>query len=199
MAAKKTSTAKSRPQNAQRSPRLSAVKSTWHLAQTPNEQVLSHLEIGMERLIHAYYRWKTNCLATLGDFGLTGDDITILNIIRMGDEPKKLTEVARILNRADTSNMQYATRKLIKAGLIEKRNEASRKDTTYQATQRGIEVTDSYAAVRRELVTTRLGDAIDDPERLAELRATFDELIQLYEQGTMRASTISAGFAEVGE
>jgi len=177
---------------------LPTASASWHLAGTPNEQALSRMEIGMERLMHAYYRWKVSCLATVGDFGLTGDDITIVNIIRKDDLPKKLTEVARILNRADTANMQYAIRKLMKAGLIEKLNETSRKDTAYQVTARGVDVTDTYGAMRRELVAGRLDDSID-PAALMAAQATLDDLISLYERGATRASAITAGFADVAE
>ena len=175
-----------------------APSSTWHLAGTPNEQALSRVEIGMERLMHAYYRWKVSCMATVGDFGLTGDDITILNIIRKDDEAKKLSEVARILNRADTANMQYATRKLMKAELIEKQNQSSRKDTAYRITARGIDITDAYAAVRRELVAGRLDDSVE-PAALMEFQAVLGGLITLYEQGATRASAVTAGFADVAE
>ncbi len=172
---------------------------SWHLAETADEQALAQLEFGMERLIHAYYRWKVNCLATLGDFGLTGDDITILNIIRMGDEPKKMIEVARILNRNDMANLQYATRKLIKAGLVEKLKVSSRRDTTYRTTEYGIEVTDHYAAMRRKLVIAHLGEVVGTDDKLAMLGTMFDDLIQVYEQGVGRATSISARLVELKE
>lgn len=169
----------------------------WHLARSAEEQAMVQLEFGMEQLIHAYYRWKVNCLSTLGDFGLTGDDITILNIIRMGDSPKKMIEIARILNRTDLSNMQYATRKLIKAGLVEKVTAPSRRDTTYRASAYGVEVTDHYAATRRKLVIDHLADKAPTPDQVSDVGAVFDTLIQIYEQGTRRAIAETARLGQV--
>lgn len=168
----------------------------WHLAGSANEQALTRVEFGMERLIHAYYRWKVSCLSAVGDYPLAGDDISILNIIRMGDEPKKLADVARLLNRADMSNLQYATRKLINAGLVEKLNASSRKDTAYRATPKGIEVTDRYAATRRELVTARLEEIVGPASLLQDTSAVFDQLVEIYEQGVRRAAARGSGLVE---
>ncbi len=92
---------------------------SWHLARTETERRLSEFEFRLERLAQAYYRWKAACLAAVCDVPLTGDDVAVLNVIRMGDEPKRLSEIGQLLNRVDVPNLQYATRKLVKAGLIE--------------------------------------------------------------------------------
>ena len=41
------------------------------------------------------------------------------DVVRMGDEPKRLSEIGQLLNRVDVPNLQYATRKLVRSGLIE--------------------------------------------------------------------------------
>ena len=92
---------------------------SWHLARTETERRLSDFEFRLERLAQAYYRWKAACLAAVCDVPLTGDDVAVLNVVRMGDEPKRLSEIGQLLNRVDVPNLQYATRKLVKAGLIE--------------------------------------------------------------------------------
>src|SRR5271168_2665947 len=67
---------------------------SWHLARTETERRLSDFEFGLERLAQAYYRWKAACLAAVCDVPLTGDDVAVLNVVRMGDEPKRLSEIA---------------------------------------------------------------------------------------------------------
>jgi predicted MarR family transcription regulator len=89
---------------------------SWHLARTETERQLSDFEFGLERLAQAYYRWKAACLAAVCDTPLSGDDVAVLNVIRMGDEPKRLSEVGQLLNRVDVPNLQYAARKLTRAG-----------------------------------------------------------------------------------
>ena len=56
----------------------------------------------------------------------------------MGDEPKRLSEIGQLLNRVDVPNLQYATRKLVKAALIETEGSSSRKETRYRATATGL-------------------------------------------------------------
>src|SRR6202790_4817026 len=92
---------------------------TWHLARTETERRLSDFEFGLERLAQAYYRWKAACLAAVCDVPLTGDDVAVLNVVRMGDEPNRRSEIGEGLNRVDVPHLQYGTRKLVRAGLIE--------------------------------------------------------------------------------
>ena len=80
---------------------------------------------------------------------LTGDDVAVLNVVRMGDEPKRLSEIGQLLNRVDVPNLQYATRKLVRAGLIETEGSSSRKETRYRVTATGHSVTEAYAGLAR--------------------------------------------------
>ena len=90
---------------------------------------------------------------------LTGDDVAVLNVVRMGDEPKRLSEIGQLLNRVDVPNLQYATRKLVRAGLIETEGSSSRKETRYRATATGHSVTEAYAALARRDVAADAGGA----------------------------------------
>ncbi|WP_225116617.1 hypothetical protein [Bradyrhizobium sp. BRP22] len=56
---------------------------SWHLARTDTERRLTEFEFGLERLAQAYYRWKSACLAAVCDVPLTGDDVAVLNVVRM--------------------------------------------------------------------------------------------------------------------
>ena len=142
-ALKRTGEAKTKPQ-----PGTTERGGSWHLARTETERRLSEFEFRLERLAQAYYRWKAACLAAVCDVPLTGDDVAVLNVVRMGDEPKRLSEIGQLLNRVDVPNLQYATRKLVRSGLIETEGSSSRKETRYRATQTGHSVTEAYAALR---------------------------------------------------
>ena len=121
---------------------------SWHLARTETERRLSDFEFGLERLAQAYYRWKAACLAAVCDVPLTGDDVAVLNVVRMGDEPKRLSEIGQLLNRVDVPNLQYATRKLVRSGLIETEGSSSRKETRYRATATGRSVLTAAVTAR---------------------------------------------------
>jgi predicted MarR family transcription regulator len=162
---------------------------SWHLARTETERRLSDFEFGLERLAQAYYRWKAACLAAVCDVPLTGDDVAVLNIVRMGDEPKRLSEIGQLLNRVDVPNLQYATRKLVRAGLIETEGGSSRKETRYRTTATGHSVTEAYAALRAATMPPML-DALDGWAANAEATSVQMDLIaSLYAQAARVAIT----------
>ena len=162
---------------------------SWHLARTETERLLSDCEFGLERLAQAYYRWKAACLAAVCDVPLTGDDVAVLNVVRMGDEPKRLSEIGQLLNRVDVPNLQYATRKLVRSGLIETEGSSSRKETRYRATATGHSVTEAYAALRAATLPPML-DALDGWAVKSETtRIQLDLLSSLYAQAAQVAIT----------
>lgn len=162
---------------------------SWHLARTETEKRLSDFEFRLERLAQSYYRWKAACLAAVCDVPLTGDDVAVLNVVRMGDEPKRLSEVGQLLNRVDVPNLQYATRKLVRAGLIETEGSSSRKETRYRATAKGRAVTEAYAALRGTTLPPML-DALDGWAANLETTAVqMDLLASLYGQAAQAAIT----------
>lgn len=167
-------------------------KQVTHLSQSDDEAALTALELSLERMLHGYHRWKAACLETVGDYQLGGDDITILNIVRMDDRPRKLGDIAGFLNRTDISNLQYAARKLVAAGLIEKVNGSSRKDTMYQATALGREVTDRYAETRRRLMVSRTAQALS-PGSVAAAGDVAQALTGFYEAAAGVARTEKFG------
>jgi predicted MarR family transcription regulator len=161
---------------------------SWHLARNDAERRLSDFEFALERLAQAYYRWKASCLAAVCEVPLTGDDVAVLNVIRMGDEPKRLAEVGQLLNRVDVPNLQYATRKLVRAGLIET-SSASRKETRYRATARGRNVTEDYAALRAQTLPPMFESLTGWVEGCGAITAQLDQMAGLYTQGTRAAIT----------
>lgn len=162
---------------------------TWHLARTETERQLSEFEFGLERLAQAYYRWKAACLNAVSDIPLNGDDVAVLNVVRMVDEPKRLSEIGQLLNRVDVPNLQYATRKLVRLGLIETEGGSSRKETRYRTTATGHSVTEAYATLRAATLPPML-DAIDGwGAKLETTRNQLDLISGLYTRAAQAAIT----------
>jgi predicted MarR family transcription regulator len=162
---------------------------SWHLARTETERRLSEFEFRLERLAQAYYRWKASCFAAVCDIPLTGDDVAVLNVVRMGDEPKRLSEIGQLLNRVDVPNLQYAARKLAKAGLIETEGSSSRKETRYRATGPGRAVTEAYATLRAATLPPML-EALEGWAEKSEAAGSHFELVSsLYAQAAQVAIT----------
>lgn len=132
----------------------------WHLAQSDLELDFTELEFSILRISAAFDRWQKDCLACCIDGGLSGTDNAVLHIIRMHDRAKSISEVARLMNRDDISNLQYSLRKLTKTGLIERAGTSDSKRTAaYEVTVKGEQVSDMFAQYRRELLLS-LTDSI---------------------------------------
>ena len=125
----------------------------WHLAHSDQELNFTELEFAIMRISGAFDRWQKDCLACCHDGGLSGFDNAALHIVRMHDRAKSISEVARLMNRDDISNLQYSLRKLTKAGLITRAGVGnSKRSATYEVTAEGSRVSDLFAQLRRELL-----------------------------------------------
>lgn len=161
----------------------------WHLARSAEESRLADLEFALERVAQAYYRWKAACFIRVAEMPISGDDVAVLNMVRFGERPKRLSEIAQLLNRTDIPNLQYAMRKFVKAALVEPVGSGSRRDTRYRVTAAGTEVTDAYAALRREILVPLARDLDPDGTAFEDVPASLDRLAAIYGNAAQIAPT----------
>jgi len=159
----------------------------WHLAGNDYELELSELEFSLLRVEAAFDRWRADCMACCLDQPLSGADTAVLNVIRMHDRPKSISDIGRQLNRDDQSNLQYGIRKLVKAGVIEKASSDSKKGVTYVVTELGREATDLYARFRRELLI-ELTQSISTRISLSEVGKVLNLMAGMYDQAACVAA-----------
>jgi predicted MarR family transcription regulator len=106
-------------------------------------------------------------------------------------------ELSTLMNRADLSNLKYAVRKLVKDGLLEKVTEGSkRKGTRYRATERGVEVTEAYAHLRREQLLPALADISGIADKLDRATQTLTLMGGIYDQSAHVVAFHRAPIAE---
>ena len=160
----------------------------WHLANTPFEIEVTEAEYSLMRAYEGFGRWQQECLGSVIEHQLSGPENALLHIIRMHDRPKSIKDLAWMTNRDDIPNIQYSLRKLIKAGLV-RRSGSGRAGVTYSASERGVEVTDHYAKVRKTLLVQALSNVPDFDTRLSEAARTFELLTGIYEQVARIAAT----------
>lgn len=155
----------------------------WHLGQDPFEASLSRLEVALFSVLESQSRWQRECIViTQGDLSISGKDNTLLNVIRMYDRPKGVSEIAHFLNRDDISNIQYCIRKLQSNGLVTKADgKGSRKDVTYKVTDHGRKLTEDFADLRRDLLVKAFHSAGFTRERVEELADSLILMTGLYE------------------
>ncbi len=160
----------------------------WHLAQGDAEVDTTELEFALMRAFEGFGRWQSECLASVCDIAATGPENALLHIIRMNDRPKSIKDLARLTNRDDVPNIQYSLRKLIGAGLVERKG-SGRSGVTYEVTVEGRRVTDDYGALRRRLLMAAIGNLPGFAERLAEATRTLNLLSGIYEEIARVAAT----------
>lgn len=160
----------------------------WHLAGEPVEVSFSEFEFALMRAFEGFGRWQSECLASVTDLNASGPENALLHIIRMNDRAKSIKELARLTNRDDIPNIQYAIRKLIGAGLVRKQG-SGRSGVTYEATPKGQKVTDDYSILRRKLLIEEIKNLPGLPDRFQEVIRTLNILSGLYEEVSRVAAT----------
>lgn len=160
----------------------------WHLAENDYEVELTELEFSILRVSAAFDRWRSDCMACCADLALSGSDTAVLHVIRMHNRPKSISEIGRLLNRDDQSNLQYGIRKLVRTGVIEKAGTGdSKKGVTYVVTTFGREITDRFAEFRRELLLA-LTRSIATDQSLDEVSRVLNLLSGMYDQASCIAA-----------
>jgi len=160
----------------------------WHLSESDSEVICTELEFALMRCFEAFGRWQTECLASVTDLGASGPENALLHIVRMNDRPKSIKELARLTNRDDIPNIQYSMRKLLAADLIEKLG-SGRTGVTYQATPKGMKVTDDYGIIRKRLLIEQISSLPEFDSRLKEAGQSLNILAGIYEEISRIAAT----------
>jgi len=166
----------------------SAFDYRWHLAQSGVEVEATELEFALMRTFEGFGRWQSECLAGVCDLAATGPENALLHIIRMNDRPKSIKDLARLTNRDDIPNIQYSLRKLIGAGLVERKG-SGRSGVSYEVTAEGRRVTDDYGVLRRRLLLAEIAALPGFSARLAEAARVLNVLSGIYEEVSRVAAT----------
>lgn len=165
----------------------------WHLTESPHEAALTEIEFAIFRIFSAFNRWMddlTACCQDEAEPPCSGIDFSLLNVIRMYDRPKGISEIGRLLNRDDTPNMQYSLRKLVKFGFIVRVGaKGAKKGATYRATDQGVAATDRYARLRRELLLPLTQALSESDQRMAQVTNMLTLLSGIYDQAACVAAT----------
>jgi predicted MarR family transcription regulator len=152
-----------------------------HLSPSSAEDAFIEFEFALHHITEAFARWSSALHEYVSGEMLPVHDISMLQLIRMNERPKSASEIGKFLNRDDASNILYALRKLEKTGLIEKSG-GSMRQTAYQVTPRGRELTDRYAQLRRDILLDSVDKLAGSGEHLSAVTQTMWRISGLYEQ-----------------
>ncbi|MEO7402519.1 MAG: winged helix DNA-binding protein [Burkholderiales bacterium] len=160
-----------------------------HLAPSPHEEAVTDFEQSLICAAEAFYRFIGLLLGPDGrKHNLAGPDNVILQQLVASAEPRSVTDLARFANRDDIANIQYSLRKLIQAGVVEKAPGSTNRDTRYQVTPRGRELTDHFLKMRRELLMKPSAEIRDFDAQLRAAAQVMGLVTSFYDHGTRKVT-----------
>lgn len=166
---------------------IGPIVSSGHLANGALP-ALSEVEFGLTMLNHAFSRWIVRCMAAAGMPDLSALDILVLHNVSHRGKGKTLADICLVLNIEDTHTVAYALKKLEKLDLIESGRRG--KEKLVQATAKGNDLCQRYAAIREELLVKSVLSTEVEPEVLSKLAARIRALSGHYDQATRAAASL---------
>lgn len=163
------------------------IVSSRHLASSDGWQ-LSEFEYGLIIAHNGFSRWMSKCMSASGMPDLTPLEILVLHNINHREKHKRLSDIAFLLNIEDSHTVNYALKKLQKAGLI--KGEKRGKEMFYSTTQEGFDLCDRYRDVREQCLLDSLNHTVKSNDELSEIAAALRTLSGLYDQASRAASSL---------
>ncbi|GAA6191830.1 winged helix DNA-binding protein [Phaeobacter sp. NW0010-22] len=164
---------------------LGPIVSSAHLADGKIPE-LSEFEFGLIIASHAFERWTVRAMAAAGYPELSSLDVLVLHTVHHRNRPKKLADICLVLNVEDTHTVNYAIKKLAKAGLVT----AGRlgKEKTVEATGKGAQACETYREIRETLLLENMKEVGIDPDQLGRISGLLRLMSGQYDQAA-RAAT----------
>jgi predicted MarR family transcription regulator len=163
------------------------IVSSRHLAEGEGWEA-SEFEFGLIIAFNAFSRWMVKCMAAAGHTEMSPLEILVLHNVNHRGRDKRLSDVCFLLNIDDTHTVNYALRKLSKAGLIE--SEKRGKEVFYRTSKTGAELCDAYRKVRERCLLDGLSRMDISGEDLSNLGASLRALSGQYDQASRAASSL---------
>jgi len=168
-------------------PRLGPIVSSAHLA-AGEMPALSEFEFGMIMVSHAFHRWTVRCAAAAGAPGLSALENMILHTVYHRARPKRLADIALVLNVEDMHLVTYAVKKLEKAGLV--KGEKIGKEKAVSVTRKGADAVTRYHEVREALLIQGVKAFGTEAQILSRIATEMRALSGLYDQAARAAASL---------
>lgn len=164
------------------------IVSSAHLADGAAPE-MSEFEYGLIVAANAFNRWVTRCMAAAGMADLGTLDVLVLHTVNHRGRAKRLADICFTLNVEDTHLVNYALKKLLRAGLVEA--EKSGKETHYATSGDGAALCRRYREVRETcLIETMTALGGIDTEEIARAASVLRALSGLYDQASRAATSL---------
>lgn len=165
---------------------IGPVVSSEHLARGSFPEV-SEFEYGLIVASNAFHRWVVRAMTAAGQPGLSATEVLVLHTVRHKGRPKRLADICLTLDIEDTHVVNYAARKLTRAGLVAEGRQG--KEKTLTATSAGRDLCEAYRKVREDLLLKALGGLGLDPAEVSRIAGILRLMSGQYGQAA-RAATV---------
>lgn len=163
------------------------IVSSRHLAEGEGWES-SEFEFGLIVAYNAFSRWMVKCMSAAGQGEMSLLEILVLHNVNHRSREKRLTDVCFLLNIEDTHTVNYALRKLLKAGLVT--SEKRGKEVFYSTSDTGAALCESYRDVREQCLLEGLSRMDISGDDLREIGSSLRALSGQYDQASRAASSL---------
>lgn len=174
------------PEGRARRPSVPIVSSSHLVSDRASE--LSEFEFGLYICTNAFQRWIVRCIQASGIPDMNALDVMVIHTVNHRAREKRLSDICFVLNIEDTHLVNYAVKKLLKAGLIDRKKQG--KEMYYSATDAGREACEKYRAIREDCLITAFGTAGLQGEDVGAAADLLRALSGLYDQAARSATSL---------
>ena len=166
---------------------LGPIVSASHLAHGPLPE-LSELEFAMTIAGNAFGRWTVRAMSAADQPDLSALEVQILHSVHHRKKAKTLADICLVLNMEDTYTVNYAIKKLVKAGLVLVGKQG--KEKTVAASESGAQACERYREVREQLLLQAVSELGIDPEQISRLSGLLRLMSGHYDQAARAAAAV---------
>lgn len=149
---------------------------------------LSEFEYGLIVANNAFQRWVVHCMTAAGLEGLSPLEVLVLHAVSHRARDKRLTDLCFMLHVEETHTVNYALKKLARAGLVVQSRRG--KEQYYTTSERGGEACARYREVREACLVQSLDSLGLDRAATARLAGHLRALSGLYDQAARAAASL---------
>ncbi|SLN24448.1 winged helix DNA-binding protein [Oceanibacterium hippocampi] len=169
------------------SARKQPIVSSAHLMSEESAE-LSEFEYGLIVASNAFMRWVQRCMEASGNKELSSLDILVLHSVNHREREKRLNDICFVLHIEDSHTITYSLKKLVKAGLVDRRR--SGKEVYYISSELGRELCLRYRDIRENCLIASLSAIGLENESIGDLADRLRALSGLYDQAARAATSL---------
>jgi len=149
---------------------------------------LSEFEYGMIVAGNAFQRWVVHCMAAAGLEGMSSLEVMVLHALNHRARDKRLVDLCFMLHIEESHTVNYALKKLTRAGLIMQSRRG--KEKFYAVSESGSDACLRYRKVREACLVQSLATLGLDHDQTARLADHLRALSGLYDQAARAATSL---------